>query len=286
MKNEIRLFPLILAAGLVLVAVGMFITVFFSNEIFPEYSPAHRGELVAMEAGCFSCHGTVDGLASPNPVPSTPLDGFRPVHSMFEDRQPLDELSQWIENGISDRRAASPEYLERRSRKTLKMPGYKQSLNPFELQDLKAYVALMQYRRSSREKGSEHRGEQLARQLACFTCHGELGQGGIENPASLKGYIPGFFGTDFRALTQNGDREDLRQWILDGRSEFFWNQGFAGFYPGQYFTERQAIQMPAYRDRISDEDLEILVDYLIELMELGPLDAEGLFKYRPVNPDR
>jgi mono/diheme cytochrome c family protein len=163
------------------------------------------------------------------------------------------------------------------------MPAFGNSLSSSEVDDLTAYLALMQYRYSKPlPVNTPVGGEALARKFSCFTCHGELGQGGVENPRSLKGYTPGFYGTDFRALTRNGNRQDIREWILDGRSEYFWNQGFAGFYLGRFFTGRQEIQMPAYKEMLTDAQVETLVDYLLELMELGPLNAGDIMNYHPL----
>jgi mono/diheme cytochrome c family protein len=277
MNSKIRKTPLILGLLLTLVAVTLLLLGLFRNELFPEYSPANRGAQLAVRAGCMSCHGS-GGPASVNPARSGPSDTVPPL---FSERQSPDELRQWIRNGVPDDRAGSEVYLQARSRKILQMPGFGGRLNESEIEDLASYVALMQYGHEAQKSGSGSDGEKVARKFACFTCHGELGQGGVENLGSLKGYIPGFFGSDFRALTRNGSREDIREWILDGHSQFFWEQGFAGVNPGRYFTERQAVRMPAYRGAISEPELESLADLLIELMNLGPLGLEELFQFRP-----
>lgn len=265
------------------IAGGLLLAALFSEEIFPEYSPAHRGLQVAREAGCFSCHGEGQGQGSPNPSRSTSSEYFGTVPSMFDERLSEEELRQWIEDGVSEEKAQSEAFLNSRESAALQMPGFASQLSPVEIADLSAYVALMQYRVSVSNNPSPSRGEHLARKYACFSCHGELGQGGVANPGSLKGYIPGFFGTDFRALTRNGNRQDLREWIERGVSDFFINQGFAGFYPGQFFNERQVIKMPAYKDLLTEADILLLVDYLLELLEAGPLTGKALLEYRPVS---
>lgn len=281
-SSEIRWLPLILAGGLVLLAAIGLITVFFADELFPEQSPADRGARVASGSGCLACHTSVSGEPSLNPIVGEPPDSFVRVPSFSGERMSIEEIEQWIVNGISDEKASSSDHLDLLQDRALPMPAYENRLTSAELADLKSYVALTQYRRFATEKGSSSRGEQLARDYACFTCHGELGQGGVQNPGSLKGYIPGFFGTDFRALTRNGNRQDIREWIEDGTSEFLESQGFAGFYPGQFFSDRQAIRMPAYREFLGEEEVELLVDFLVDLMETGPLDAEKLLEFRPV----
>jgi mono/diheme cytochrome c family protein len=285
-KDKPKWLPLLVGAGFALVAVVLLGLVVFGDEVFPEYSPTHRGARIARESGCFACHGGFDGRTSINPARSG--DTPDTVPSFLPDRRSIEEIRQWIEDGISEEKSASPAHMRARELRILEMPAFGDRLSAREIDDLIAFVALMQYRDAASRRGSVSEGERLAREQACFTCHGELGQGGVENPGALKGYIPGFFGNDFRALTRNGDRKDIGEWIRDGVSEYIWNQGFAGIYPGRYFTGRQAIQMPAYKDSLSDEEVETLTDYLLELMELGPLDAPGLLEYRPIglSPER
>ena len=277
MNGTIRKTPLILGLLLTLAAVILLLLGLFRNELFPEYSPAGRGARLAVRAGCIACHGS-GGPASVNPVRSGPSDTVPPL---FLERHSPGELRQWIRNGVPDDRAGSEAYQQARLRKVLQMPAFGDRLTGSEIDDLASYVGLMQYRQAAQKSGSGSDGEKAARKYACFTCHGELGQGGVENPGSLKGYVPGFFGSDFRALTRNGNRDDIREWILDGHSQFFWEQGLAGIKPGRHFTERQAIKMPGYRDAISEPELESLADLLIELMNLGPLGIEDLFRFRP-----
>ena len=42
-----------------------------------------------------------------------------------------------------------------------------------------------------------------------------LGAGGVPNPGSFKGYVPGFWGADFDELVR--DDAELREWIETGR---------------------------------------------------------------------
>ncbi len=278
MSGGVNWLGLGIGAVLVLVAVVVLGLTLFADEVFPEYSPAHRGLQVAVTSGCFSCHGGLGTVPSVNPGRGAETS----VPDMFHERQTLDELRQWIRDGISEEKRQSQAFQAARESRVIHMPAFGDRLSASGIEDLVSYLALQQYAHAARLRPAASPGETLARRYACFTCHGELGQGGVENPGSLKGYIPGFFGNDFRALTRNGERQDLREWILDGHSQFFWQQGFAGFYPGRYFTHRQSIKMPAYRDFITEAEVETLVEYLRELMELGPLSGEALLAYRPL----
>jgi len=274
-----KLLPLVAAGVLVLLALVLLLSSLFSSELFPEYSSAHRGARVAVRAGCVSCHGAEGGGGTPNPGKAG--NPVTQVPGIFDERMPLDELRQWIENGVSDAKSASESFQQARDSRLIHMPAYRSQLEPSEISDLTAFLALEQYVRTLPAEGVPE-GESLARKYGCFTCHGELGQGGVENPGSLKGYIPGFFGSDFRALTRNGDPQDLQEWIQNGHSDFFWNQGFLGFYPGQYFTARQALRMPAYGDAVPKPEIHKITSFLVELMNAGDLSGKALLEFRPI----
>lgn len=239
--------------------------------------------MVALEAGCFSCHSDSSHTSHPNPVLRGESGLVHEIPSMFGDRLSLSELRQWIEEGISSEKKASRAHMEARQNRLLQMPSFKDHLSSAEIEDLMAYLALSQYSISSEGTPVAATGESLARRFSCFSCHGEMGQGGVKNPGSLKGYIPGFFGQDFRALTRNGELEDIMEWIENGASDAFLNQGFLGFYPGRFFAERQVIKMPAYKALLSPEEIEILAEFLLEILEKGPLTAEGILQYRPIS---
>jgi hypothetical protein len=75
------------------------------------------------------------------------------------------------------------------------------------------------------------------------------------NPGSFKGYIPPWDGDDFTDLVR--DDAELRQWIRDGVCERLRANPVA-----KRILESQAIAMPAYRDRVSDDDLRAIAAYV------------------------
>ena len=95
----------------------------------------------------------------------------------------------------------------------------------------------------------------MASRVGCFGCHGPGGRVGKRNPRSFKGYIPPWRGRDFNELVR--DDEELRRWILDGKIDRLESNPLA-----RYFTGRQVIQMPAYRDILNDEEVEALITYI------------------------
>lgn len=272
---------LILSAAALGVVAAAALVMLFSDEIFPESSPAERGFRVAQSAGCFSCHGSGGESGAPNPSLGRASQEYSTIPSLFGERHSIEELRQWIENGISDAKTQSRAYMDSREREAIKMPAFKDRLSASQIDDLITYLSLHQYRSEAGSRNDLPEGERLAREYGCFTCHGEMGQGGVGNSRSLKGYIPGFFGGDFLALTQGGNRGQVLEWIRDGAPEAFLQQGFLGIRPAEYIMQRQAIQMPAYKDHMSQHELEALTDFVLELHSLGPLSAAELQAYRP-----
>ena len=150
-------------------------------------------------------------------------------------------------------------------------------------EDLSLYWQAMALRKNSeaRLKQSPNnwllQGEQLARERNCFRCHGELGQGGFTNSGALKGYIPGYYGKDFRALTGNGHPEYVREWIRTGSAKSVTDHPLTGLI-ARHFLDRQAVSMPIFAS-LSDPEINLLADYVIALNQLGPLDQRSLRCY-------
>ncbi len=115
-------------------------------------------------------------------------------------------------------------------------------------------AAFVYYLRQPRFTAAQ-RGYFLARENGCFGCHGPGGRAGVENPGSFKGYIPPWEGPDFGELVANDG--ELREWIMEGSIERFRSNPLAA-----YFTGRQVIQMPAYRNILSAAQVDTLITYI------------------------
>jgi len=96
-------------------------------------------------------------------------------------------------------------------------------------------------------------GYQISRELRCFSCHGVAGSGGLPNPRSLAGFIPGWYGPDFDDLVRN--REEFDSWVRQGSITRLEQNAVASF-----FIRRQKISMPAYQD-LRPDDLLALWEY-------------------------
>ncbi len=102
-------------------------------------------------------------------------------------------------------------------------------------------------------------GYDIARQMGCFGCHGLLGAGGVPNPGSLQGRIPGWLGAGFeKTLEVDGA---LRRVILEGSVQ---DRVPLPGVPGSLLA------MPAYGERLDSVEVEILVRYLRWLHENPP----------------
>ena len=75
------------------------------------------------------------------------------------------------------------------------------------------------------------------------------------NPGSFKGYIPAWSGPDFAELVR--DEDELRAWIREGRIQRLESNPVARF-----FTNRQVIQMPAYKAVLNAAELDAIVAYI------------------------
>jgi mono/diheme cytochrome c family protein len=218
------------------------------GHVLPEHAPMERGLRAARALGCWDCHRDAarGGRLADAGAPS--LLAGRP----------------------------DPDALVR----SLRAAPHDPALDARQVADLAAWLAVarLEAERADGRAAAAHAvgaAERLARRN-CFGCHGELGQGGVANPGSLKGYVPGFFGRDYDLLTHDGDPAVVRQWIVDGEPAFF----RSGLHPGPWLTARQQVRMPAYRGLLRPGEVDALVRYLTLLRALGPLDAEGVARYR------
>src|SRR5262249_6037464 len=98
-------------------------------------------------------------------------------------------------------------------------------------------------------------GQDVAYRLGCFQCHGPMGAGKVGNPGSLKGYIPGWWGGDFRDLVRSD--EEFRAWVLDGQVARLADNPLA-----RHYLQAQRVYMPAYRGFVTDQEIEALMRYV------------------------
>ncbi|MEO6003306.1 MAG: c-type cytochrome [Opitutus sp.] len=283
--------------GIAAAAIGAAV---FQMEKRSEISIVVQGRDLATTKGCFACHGTGD--ADPRGNLRKTSDGIwkaKAIPTFWENGiDKSDVLVDWITHGVPAEEA------ENHKRLFIQMPAYETFMTPAEIQFVSAWILseaihLTQNATSpdpaatptlSPEQVRQLKpdellvmGDHLSRKHGCYQCHGELGQGGRSNPASFKNTIPGFFGRDFRELTNRGDRADVLHWIEEGRGRSI-ETGPLGFLAKRYL-DSQAIPMPAYRDQLTATEKSILTEYLLLLNKKGPLTAVELEQFLKVLTD-
>ena len=215
--------------------------------------PVQRGSSVASSHGCFACHGPggVTGIADAGPgigdVPAFSRDDLR------GSARNEGEIREWILDGMPQRvrdeaGTADPRAL------LLRMPAWRSVLSDGDVRDVVSYVkAVSDF--DLPPSGPIFDGHEIAAKRGCFGCHGPQGRGNAPNPGSLKGYIPSWDGGDFPELAR--DEAEVRDWILDGSPRRLRESRLATF-----FLRRQVLQMPAYRGRLGDDEVDRLLDYV------------------------
>jgi mono/diheme cytochrome c family protein len=241
------------ALTLLLVALSLWAMVGWQAWRGRGVSPVQRGFAVAAASGCFGCHG-VGGMAGYDD-PEGRFGAVPPFsrEALLSYAKSEGEIREWIADG-SPRRVREQAGAEDGEAALMAMPAWKDVLSDRQIDDLVAYVkAASDYERPAQAHAEQ--GRQAAERLGCFGCHGPQGRGSLPNPGSLKGYIPAWDGDDFGDLAR--DDKEIREWVVHGRPQRLSDHPIARF-----FLRRQAVQMPAYGDRLTAAELEALVAYI------------------------
>lgn len=230
-----------------------------------ELNPTLRGRLSAASEGCVACHGPSNAPAIPNPGSrwgSVPRFGGGNAFMYVHDAE---EIAQFIRLGATEAWLSKDTVRERLDTQRLRMPAF-DHLSDREVDDLVAYV---QATEGFQLPGDEQvaLGRQVSREHGCVSCHGVEGSGGLPNPGSLGGFVPGFSGGNFPDLVS--DEEEFREWVRTGTSSRLEDNPLI-----RWFWDRQRISMPAYtEDDLSDEELEALWAWVREL-RAGPVSLD------------
>lgn len=232
-------------------------------------NPVRRGVQLAESLGCFSCHGMQgrEGIPDPGKDDDTVPAWSGGVWMMYVNSD--EEIRNYIRFG---ERSVSIDDHEKEAEHShgshgIDMPAFDDRLSTSEVDDLVAAFRVLSRMAPPPEDSSARRGYDLSRKWKCGTCHGAGASGGLPNPGSFTGFIPGWYGADFRDLV--ADRTEFDDWIREGEIERLKNHPIASI-----FIRRQKISMPAYED-LTDIDLDDLWSYTEWLAETrGGIDAE------------
>jgi mono/diheme cytochrome c family protein len=176
------------------------------------------------------------------------------------------EIREFIRDGVSRRRAESQAAQEARRAAAIAMPAYRGVLDDGQVDDLAAAFQVLSGMKAPPDDTPERRGHQAAEARECFSCHGPGGSGGLPNPRSFTGFIPGWYGADFRDLVR--DKAEFEAWVRTGSIP-----RLAANPVASRFIRRQRLKMPAYRNLTAEElaDLWAYVTWLDRTR--GGLDA-------------
>ncbi len=227
-------------------------------------SRVERGRQVAEHLGCFACHGPGGTQGIPNPgSDETEVPSWSGGTAMMYVQKEQD-IREWIlygeprgheheahEHEAGEDATAEPGHQsdqpDDRSEASdrppehalIKMPAYEGRLTGKELNDLIAYYKAVAGFPMPADEGARA-GMEVAHEHGCFGCHGQSGKGGVSNPGSAKGYIPGWDGADYRELVKSD--AELYEWVLSGRSKRLARNPAA-----RAFLDRAPIRMPGFR---------------------------------------
>ncbi|MEM7357342.1 MAG: c-type cytochrome [Acidobacteriota bacterium] len=212
-----------------------------------EQNPVLRGRLLAEQQGCMSCHRPFKAVEIPNPKSRWGTVPRFEAGNRFMYVESVDEVEEFVRFGAPRAWLDDPKVVERLERQRLRMPAYDAVLSDAEIADLVAFACAVE---DVEPAGGEAVavGRELARAHGCLSCHGVEGSGGLANPGSLGGFVPGFVGRNFTDLVR--DEAEFREWVLDGTSS-----RLAANPVVAYFWRRQRLAMPAYRGDLDDEQV-------------------------------
>jgi len=223
--------------------------------------PVVRGHRLAVTLGCAACHDLGGGPGAPNPGSREGhVPGWGGGNAMMYFPQEGD-LAAWIRDGAPKTYRDSAGFRSQQERQALTMSAYGGRISKRDLADLTAFVNAVAEVTAPAE-GTAAEGYAVAGRTGCFRCHGPGGLGGVDNPGSFAGYIPGWRGRGYRALVH--DRAELVAWIRDGGTARTDANPIARF-----VLRRQQLHMPAYRDHLSTAEINAIVAYIESLN--GPL---------------
>jgi mono/diheme cytochrome c family protein len=217
-------------------------------------NPVRRGVARAQELGCFTCHGNLGrtGIPEPGSDENVPRwDGS--VWMMYVKND--EDIRRYILEGSHHEEGAAGEG----ERDAIAMPAYEHVIDRGDLEDLVAAFKVLSGMVAPPRGTPARSGYDLARERKCFSCHGPGGSGGLTNPGSWTGFIPGWYGAEFDDLVRNP--EEFDSWVRDGSIARLANHPIA-----RYFIDRQRISMPGYRDLTAGQldDLRAYVRWLKE----------------------
>jgi mono/diheme cytochrome c family protein len=173
-----------------------------------------------------------------------------------------EDIRRYILEGSSSEEASHEHGGAEHEHASITMPAYEDVVSASDVDDLVAAFKVLSGMVAPARGTPARAGYDVAREWKCFSCHGPGGSGGLPNPGSFTGFIPGWYGADFQDLVR--DRTEFDGWIRDGSIP-----RLSGHPIAKYFLERQLVTMPGYGE-LTTEQLDDLWSY-VEWLE----DTDG-----------
>ena len=232
-----------------------------------ESNPILRGRRLAAAQGCVTCHRPWAERQIPNPgsrwgdVPHL-ARGYAAMYAA--DRG---EIEEFIRYGAPRAWLDDPAVAERLAGQRIRMPAYEEALSDAQIADLVAFTGAVE---RLELPGGEvaARGREAAWKHGCLVCHGVEGSGGLANPGSLGGFVPGFLGGNFADMVR--DEQEFREWIVEGGLDRYEGNPLI-----RHFLERQRVSMPAYGEEVADEAIDWMWTWIQEMRRGSAARGEG-----------
>jgi mono/diheme cytochrome c family protein len=198
-----------------------------------ERNPLGYGLEMLRQQGCVACHVTPEG------------------HYRWRTDDSLPPSVEVIRDAVLNGRRVASGF-------PAKMPAYGARLTVEKWQGAVVAVAVLSGLVGVPEDPELGAGHDVALQMGCFGCHGALGAGGVANPGSLSGAVPGWYGKAYqRAVKAQGG---LAQLLREG------GQPHRVPFPG---LPSPLLRMPAYGNQLDSTESSLLVGY-IEWLNANP----------------
>ncbi|MFQ5350478.1 MAG: c-type cytochrome [Thermoanaerobaculia bacterium] len=226
-----------------------------------ELNPILRGRLLAAEQGCVTCHWPWAQREIPNPGSrwgSVPRLAHGNARMYAADRI---EIEQFIRHGAPDAWLEDAGVRARLEGQLLRMPAYEGNLSDRQISDLVAFASAVERVELPGTEGATE-GRNIYWKYGCGVCHGIEGSGGLANPGSLGGFVPGFLGDNFADMVR--DEAEFREWVVEGGIDRLEGNPLIRF-----FLRRQRISMPAYGEILTDEQISSLWQWIEEMRGLA-----------------
>ncbi|HEV8374728.1 MAG TPA: hypothetical protein VGR38_00680 [Candidatus Polarisedimenticolia bacterium] len=222
-------------------------------------NPVRRGVARARALGCFSCHGNLGSAGIKDPGgENVEVPAWSGIYMMYVKND--DDVRRFILEGSAHETQESEassahehEHGHGEHKAAVEMPPFRDVLSGSDLEDLTSAFKVISGMVGPASDSAEEQGLGLARTWGCFSCHAPGGSGGAPNPGSLAGFIPGWYGPDFKDLVRN--RGEFDAWVREGGTPRMRANRVA-----RYFMSRQRIQMPRYSN-FSPAELDQLWAY-------------------------